>query len=111
VVDVTAKAPAAFGQAIALSRTGGTVVVAGTRGAGDIPGFNPDHVVYKELRVQGALGVDAPAYLEALAILASGRYPFASISREATGFDGLEALLASLAGEGDSPPLHGVLVP
>jgi hypothetical protein len=26
-------------------------------------------------------------------------------------FDGLEALLASLAGDGDSPPLHGVLVP
>jgi hypothetical protein len=26
-------------------------------------------------------------------------------------FDGLEALLASLAGEGDPPPLHGVLVP
>jgi hypothetical protein len=24
---------------------------------------------------------------------------------------GLEALLASLAGEGDPPPLHGVLVP
>src|SRR5262249_52957356 len=32
VVDVTAKAPAAFSQAIALARTGGTVVVAGTRG-------------------------------------------------------------------------------
>lgn len=111
VVDVTAKAPAAFGQAIALARTGGTVVVAGTRGAGDIPGFNPDQVVYKELRVQGALGVDAPAYLEALAILASGRYPFADVSRRVTGFDGLEALLASLAGEGDPPPLHGVLVP
>ena len=111
VVDVTAKAPSAFPQAIALARTGGTVVVAGTRGAGDIPGFNPDNVVYKELRVLGALGVDAPAYLEALAILASGRYPFATVSREVTGFDGLEALLASLAGEGGPPPLHGVLVP
>jgi alcohol dehydrogenase len=111
VVDVTAKAPAAFAQAIALARTGGTVVVAGTRGAGDIPGFNPDQVVYKELRVQGALGVDAPAYLEALSILASGRYPFAAVSRQVTGFDGLEALLASLAGEGGPPPLHGVLVP
>lgn len=111
VIDVTAKAPTAFGQAIALARTGGTVVVAGTRGSGDIAGFNPDLIVYKELRVQGALGVDAPAYLEALDILASGRYPFASISREVTGFEGLEQLLASLAGEGDLPPLHGVLVP
>ncbi|AMC72822.1 alcohol dehydrogenase [Mycobacterium tuberculosis] len=34
VVDVTAKAPAAFAQAIALARPAGTVVVAGTRGVG-----------------------------------------------------------------------------
>ena len=34
VVDVTAKAPAAFAQAIKLVRTAGTVVVAGTRGWG-----------------------------------------------------------------------------
>ncbi|MGH9301923.1 MAG: zinc-dependent alcohol dehydrogenase, partial [Acidimicrobiales bacterium] len=32
VVDVTAKAPAAFAQAIALARPGATVVMAGTRG-------------------------------------------------------------------------------
>ncbi|HYD08744.1 MAG TPA: alcohol dehydrogenase catalytic domain-containing protein, partial [Acidimicrobiales bacterium] len=51
VIDVTAKAPAAFGQAVRLARVGGTVVVAGTRGADDTPGFSPDHVVYKELRI------------------------------------------------------------
>src|SRR6266480_1885072 len=56
VVDVTAKAPAAFGQAIALARPGATVVVAGTRGGGGAPGFDPDHIVFKELRLQGALG-------------------------------------------------------
>jgi threonine dehydrogenase-like Zn-dependent dehydrogenase len=60
VVDVTAKAPAAFTQAIELARTAGTVVVAGTRGWGTgAPGFEPDMVVMKELRVLGALGVDA----------------------------------------------------
>ncbi len=59
VVDVTAKAPAAFVQAIRLARTGGTVVVAGTRGNVPMPGFEPDLVVYKELRIVGALGVDA----------------------------------------------------
>jgi alcohol dehydrogenase len=45
VVDVTAKAPAAFAQAIELARPGGTVVVAGTRGFGTgAPGFVPDMV-------------------------------------------------------------------
>jgi alcohol dehydrogenase len=33
VVDVTAKAPAALGQAVAIARTGGTIVMAGTRGS------------------------------------------------------------------------------
>lgn len=112
VVDVTAKAPAAFPQAIGLARPGGVVVVAGTRGALGSTPFNPDTIVYKELRIMGALGVDAPAYREALGILDSGRYPFSDISREVVGLDGVERLLATLAGETDRiAPLHGVVAP
>lgn len=114
VVDVTAKAPAAFAQAVALARPGGTVVVAGTRGAGpgQVPGFDPDHVVYKELRVQGALGVDVTAYREALALLAARRFPFEELPRTVVGLDGAAALLALMAGEAAGvPPVHGVVVP
>ena len=112
VVDVTAMAPAAFAQAISLARPGGTVVVAGTRGPSDAPGFQPDHIVYKELRVLGALGVDVTAYRPALDMLASGRYPFADLPREVVGFDGLEALVQRMAGEADTtPPVHGVFAP
>ena len=113
VVDVTAKAPLAFAQAVKLARHGGTVVVAGTRGDGvEAPGFQPDHVVYKELRVLSALGVDYPAYAEALRILASRRYPFAELPRRVAGLDTLEPLLRTMAGEGDSDvPVHAVVVP
>jgi alcohol dehydrogenase len=112
VVDVTAKAPAAFAQGVSLARPGGTMVVAGTRGVAETPGFSPDQIVYKELHVIGCLGVDAPAYREALAILASGKYPFAEIPRVVAGLEDLDPLLATLAGEtADVPPLHGVLVP
>src|SRR6201997_2470751 len=46
VVDVTARAPAAFAQAIALARPAGTVVVAGTCGFGSgAPGFSADLLV------------------------------------------------------------------
>ncbi len=113
VVDVTANAPTAPGQALRLVRPGGTVVIAGTRGgAGDWPGFDPDLVVYKELRVLGALGVDASAYAAALELLASGRFPFAGVPRARCGFAGIEDLLQTMAGEtpGD-PPVHGVFVP
>lgn len=113
VVDVTAKAPTAFAQAISLVRPGGTVVVAGTRGFGKgTPGFEPDIVVFKEVRIQGALGVDERAYDAAFALLTSGRYPFADVPRRVAKLDEAEDLLLTMAGEKDeTPPLHGVLTP
>ena len=110
VVDVTAKAPAAFGQAVALARAGGTVVIAGTRG--ESVELHADHIVYKELRILGALGVDSDAYRAALTLLASGRYPFAELDRRVVGLDGAEGLLQTMAGDRDDPlPVHGVIVP
>ena len=112
VVDVTAKAPAALGQAVSLARAGGTVVLAGVRGSSDTPGFEPDHIVYKELTIHGALGVDVDAYRSALDLLAAGRYPFAELPRRVTGFDDLEQLVQSMAGERpEPPPVHGVFSP
>ena len=113
VVDVTANAPAAFAQAVDLARPGGTVVVAGTRGFDTgAPGFAPDLVVMKELRILGALGVDSTAYRAALQLLASGRYPFESLPRRCVGLEDLEDLLATMAGERDGvPPVHGVFAP
>ena len=111
VVDVTAKAPAALAQAIGLARPAGTVVLAGTRGSGETPGFWPDLIVFKELRILGALGVDAPAYRAALDLLASRKYPFEDLPREVVGFDALPDLLQTMAGEADAPPVHGVLAP
>jgi alcohol dehydrogenase len=111
VVDVTAKAPAALGQAVALARAGGTIVLAGTRGTSDTPGFDPDLVVYKELRVLGALGVDADAYRAALDLLATRKYPFADLPRRVVDLDGVDALIRAMAGEGDAPPVHGVVAP
>lgn len=113
VVDVTAKAPSAFADAVGLARPGGTVVVAGTRGGGGAPRFEPDLLVYKELHVVGALGVEYPAYRAALEILATGRWPFDRITRESTGFAGLAQLLTSLADESarSSGALHNVFLP
>ena len=111
VVDVTAKAPTALGQAVALARAGGTIVLAGTRGSNETPGFVPDNIVYKELRILGALGVDAVAYRAALELLATGRYPFADLPRRVVGLDGVAELLTDMAGVGNPPPVHGVVAP
>lgn len=112
VVDVTAKAPTALAQAVGLARPGGTIVLAGVRGSDDTPGFHPDHVVYKELRILGALGVDVGAYRKALDMLAANRYPFAALPRQVAGFSEIEALLQVMAGDRQGvPPLHGVFAP
>ena len=112
VIDVTAKAPAALGQAVSLARPGGTIVLAGMRGSTDTPGFDPDHIVYKELRILGALGVDVTAYQKALTLLSENRYPFAELPRKVAGFSEIEALVQTMAGERDgTPPLHGVFAP
>jgi len=112
VVDVTAKAPTALGQAVSLAKPGGTIVMAGTRGSTETPGFSPDLVVYKELRILGALGVDAPAYRAALELLVADRYPFADLPRRVSDLTGVEDLLRAMSGEGaEPPPVHGVLVP
>jgi alcohol dehydrogenase len=112
VVDVTANAPSALGDAVSIARPGGVIVVAGMRGDGPLPGFHPDRVVTKELRLVGALGVDVVAYRAALDLITSGRYPFADLPREVVGLDAVAPLLASMAGESDAnPPVHAVVAP
>ncbi len=110
VIDVTAKAPDALAQALSLVRAGGTVVMAGTRGSSETPGFWPDLIVFKEIRILGALGVDGAAYRRALEILASGRHPFGGLPRKTSGLDGASALLELMAGESNEPPpVHSAL--
>jgi alcohol dehydrogenase len=112
VVDVTARAPGALGQAVSLAGEGARVVVAGTKGSPATPGFHPDSLVYKELTLIGALGVDVGAYSEALALLGDRREIFENLPRCVVGFDGLAGLLESMAGEAAGPPpLHGVFRP
>ena len=112
VIDVTANAPSAFVQAIDLAAVRGTIVLAGTRGDRDIPGFRADPIVVKQLRIQGTVGVDSSDYAAAIALLSSGRYPFHTLPRKRADLDGLQELLAVMAGDRDEPPpLFGVLVP
>ncbi len=114
VVDVTAKAPSAPGDALRLVKRGGRVVLAGTRGRGPAPGFEPDTIVYKEVTVIGALGVDVDAYRAAFELLASGRFPFEHLPRAVAGLDSLEDLVRLMAGEsdpGDVAPVHAVFTP
>lgn len=112
VVDVTANAPAALGQAVAIAARGARIVVAGVRNSTATPGFDPDAITFKELTIIGALGADADAYRRALALLARDAYPFREVSRRVERLDHAGELLATMAGETDQvPPIHAVLTP
>jgi len=111
VIDVTAKAPDALDQAVRLSRPGGTVVVAGTRGGDGRSPFNSDALVYKEVHIIGALGVQESSYLSALDLLGTQPDLFARIDRRIAGFDEISGLLESLSSGSADVPLHSVFVP
>jgi alcohol dehydrogenase len=111
VVDVTARAPDALDQAVRLVRPEGTIVVAGIRGSPITSGFNADLLVYKEIRILGALGVDVTAYQSALDLLASTSLPFSTIDRSVVGFEELGSLLDSMSKGGPDTPIHAVVMP
>ena len=82
------------------------------RGDAPVPGFRPDLVVLKELRVLGALGVDVVAYRAALDLVASGMHPFADLPRQVARIGDAADLLGTMAGETEAlPPVHGVVRP
>jgi len=95
-----------------IAGRGARIVIAGVRNSTATPGFNPDAITFKELTLIGALGVDAPVYRRALALLASDAYPFRDVSRRVEPIERAAELLATMAGETDeAPPIHAVLVP
>jgi len=112
VLDATAKAPSALAQSVAIARPGGTICIAAIRASSESPGFQPDHIVYKELKILGVAGVDTPAYEQAFDLLASRKYPFESLPRRVVGLEDAGDLLAQMSGEraGDRP-VHGVVAP
>ena len=112
VVDVTSYAVEAVTQAFDLARRGGTVVLAGTKGAKPVPDFLSDKVVLKELRVLGALGVDSSSYEAAIRLIESGRYPLAEMHTHTLPLEEAERGLRLLAGEiPGEEAVHIALVP
>jgi threonine dehydrogenase-like Zn-dependent dehydrogenase len=99
VVDVTAYATTAVTQAIDMVRRCGTVVLAGTKGPKPVENFLSDKIVGKEIRVQGALGVDFRAYAPAIRLIESGRYPLAKMHTHTIALERAEHAIKLLAGE------------
>ena len=71
--------------------------MAGVRDKG-APDLHAGAIIWKEITVRGALGVDAPVYRKALDLLAQ-KFPFDLFSRREVGLDDTSELLTTMARE------------
>jgi threonine dehydrogenase-like Zn-dependent dehydrogenase len=74
VLELTPMAAAPIGDAIEAVAHGGRVVLAGLKGNRPIE-LVTDRLINKGITVVGAYGVNADAYIEAIRIIESGRFP------------------------------------
>ena len=112
VVDVTPYANEAVTQAIDCARRGGTVVLAGMKGAKPVEGFYNDRVVGKDLTIRGVFGVDFQAYGPAVRLIESGKYPLERMHTHTLPLEEAERALQVLAREIEGEDaVHIALVP
>ncbi|MGH2366319.1 MAG: zinc-dependent alcohol dehydrogenase [Chloroflexota bacterium] len=111
VLDVTPMATQPVLDAIACVRHGGKVVLAGLKGRRSME-FVSDSIISKGATVQGAFGVDARAYLEAIRIIESGRFPLESMHTHTFGLDETALAIETLAGDvADAQAVHVSIAP
>jgi threonine dehydrogenase-like Zn-dependent dehydrogenase len=112
VIDVTAYANEPVVQAIDCARRGGTVVLAGMKGAKPVEGFFNDRIVAKDLTIHGAFGVDFRAYEPAVRLIESGKYPLEKMHTHTLSLEEAERALRILAREIEGEDaIHIALVP
>jgi threonine dehydrogenase-like Zn-dependent dehydrogenase len=98
VVDVTANATGPVVDAIDAVRPGGTIVLAGLKGTA-VPSFPSDKLVLRGITLIGARGVTAPAYRDAVDLLAAERLPFDRLRTHVFPLAEAERAIQTLAGE------------
>lgn len=112
VVDTTSGSTQPVLDALAAAKSGGTIVLAGLKDGHPIEGFVSDQIVFKDLRIRGALGVSQWAFSNAIRVIASGRYPLHLMHTHTYDLADLEHAIAVLDGrvEGEDP-IHITVTP
>jgi L-iditol 2-dehydrogenase len=104
--------PEAWREAVAAVRRGGTVVLFGGLPKGDVP-LDPHRIHYEELTVRGCYHHTPATISQALALLASSRFPFQRLLTHSYPLERVTEPLAQAAGlaVGDDGLLKAVIRP
>jgi threonine dehydrogenase-like Zn-dependent dehydrogenase len=112
VVDVSTMASQPLLDALDVVRPGGTVIVAGVKGGKAIPGFVSDKLILKSITMRGVFSVETKAYVQAIRLIESGRFPLESIHSGTFPLTHAEHALQLLGGEvPGSSAIHLALTP
>jgi threonine dehydrogenase-like Zn-dependent dehydrogenase len=107
VLELTPMATQPILDAVEAVRHSGRIVLAGLKG-GKTVDFVTDRLINKGLTVRGAFGVNAEAYIEAIRIIESGRFPLHRMSSGTYELADTEAAIQSLA---DGNAIHVCVCP
>jgi threonine dehydrogenase-like Zn-dependent dehydrogenase len=103
VLDLTPIALSPVLDAVNAVRWGGTIVLAGLKGRCDdgprAVSLPTDMLINKALTVRGAFSVDAAAYMDAIRLIESGKFPLEKMQTHKFGLDDVEHAIRLLAGE------------
>lgn len=109
-IDVVPTATSPVSDGLECLRTGGTLVLAGVKGA-DVH-LRTDRIWQKSLRVQGAFGRSAWAIEAALRVIETQRFPFERLHSHTFLLHDVEHAIRVLGGEvPGEEPLHITVVP
>lgn len=86
-------------HAVASTRAGGTVVLAGMKGGREVAGLVSDEICRKGLTVRGAFGLAPTSTMQAISIIESGRYPLDRLHSHTFGLQDVERAIRMLGGE------------
>ena len=98
VLELTPLAAQPVLDAIEAVRHGGRVVLAGLKGGRAIE-VNTDRIINKGATLVGAFGVDSRAYVQAIQIIESGRFPLEKLHTHTFELADTVEAIETLAGE------------
>jgi threonine dehydrogenase-like Zn-dependent dehydrogenase len=100
VLELTPIATQPILDAVEAVRHSGRIVLAGLKGGTSVD-LVTDRLINKGLTVRGAFGVNADAYIEAIRIIESGRFPLERLHTHTFGLADTARAIETLAGEVD----------
>ena len=112
VLDVAAFATTPVRDALRMVRPGGKIVLAGVKGMKPVENFISDYIVTREISIQGAIGVTASGYRQAISLIEAAASPIAEMHTHDFALEDADLAIRTLGREvPGEESIHSCLIP